>query len=117
MNLEKLTLDNIGKPGLVEELFEHELAKVLQNVADVNTETKTKRTITLTFEVLPDLERQNLKVNISATSKLAPIPKQEGHIFVEEKRYGKPEAYVPIQLEEKELFENVEPMNKEAGNA
>lgn len=110
MEMRKVSLENIGKPGLVPELFDHELAKVLANIADVNTETKTKRKILIEIEFTPDNDRQNLGLKIGVTSKLAPIPKQDGVAFVRDKRFGVTEAYVQMPLEEKPLFDNVEQM-------
>ncbi|MFA5659676.1 MAG: hypothetical protein WC900_10400 [Oscillospiraceae bacterium] len=68
---EKLTLLNIGD-GAAQELFDEQLQKVLKNIADVNTEDKAERTITLKITFKPDEKREFSAVSIQATSKLAP---------------------------------------------
>lgn len=65
-----VTLVSIGG-GAAVELFDIELERVLRNIADVNTDPKAMRTITLTIKVRPNEERAYGDVLITATSKLA----------------------------------------------
>lgn len=65
-----LTLDNI-KGGAVSELFSAELSRVLENIDDINTDPKQKRTITLTVSLEPDSNRENVEIKAKCVSKLA----------------------------------------------
>ena len=63
-------LDNIGK-GAALVLFDAELRKVLDNIADVNTVPKAKRKITLEVTFMPNDDRQMGQVAIDCKAKLA----------------------------------------------
>jgi hypothetical protein len=65
-----VSLPTIGN-GAAVELFEHELEKVLENIADVNTEPESTREITLKFKFKPSAERNFGAVAITVTSKMA----------------------------------------------
>jgi len=67
-----VTLTNIGG-GALAELFEEELARVLANIADPNTDAEQKREITLKVVVKPKHDRQALDVDLKCSSKLASI--------------------------------------------
>lgn len=49
-----------------------EMAKVIDNILDINTKAAKKRTLTLTLELLPDDERRTIQVRAIAKSKLEP---------------------------------------------
>ena len=59
--------------GAIQERVDYEVAKVIDNILDVNTDAKTKRKITLTIELKPDENRQFISLNASAKSTLAPV--------------------------------------------
>ena len=46
---------------------------MIDNILDVNTDTKAKRKITLTIELKPDENRQFISLSASAKSTLAPV--------------------------------------------
>lgn len=58
--------------GAVTERFNHELERVLANVFDENTDPTAKRTITLTFTMVPTESRDMMAWKAQVTSKLAP---------------------------------------------
>lgn len=58
--------------GAIMERADYEMAKVIENIQDVNTAPTKKRTLTLTVEFTPDAERQQIMVNVVAKSKLEP---------------------------------------------
>ena len=64
-------LDNIGK-GAAVALFNAELRKALDNIADLNTVAKAKRKIVLEVTLLPTDDRQMGQVVIDCKAKLAP---------------------------------------------
>ena len=67
-----VSLPTIGN-GAASELFEDELARVLENILDVNTEPDAVRSITLTVKIRPTKDRDMGAVSIEAKSKLAPF--------------------------------------------
>lgn len=71
MDAAKMSLTNLAG-GKTAARFDDELAKVLENIADPNTEAKAVRVITLRVALKPDDERRHLDVIIAATSKMAP---------------------------------------------
>lgn len=72
----KLTLATL-KGGAAEELFQRELARVLENIRDPNTDAKKARTITLDFSFLPVEDRNGARretaVVIDSKCKLVPV--------------------------------------------
>jgi hypothetical protein len=67
--------------GAALELFQSELDRVLRNIADINTEAKQKRTITLTVTFAPDEERQLGTVSVKAAAKLAGLRGAKTHVY------------------------------------
>lgn len=70
MEREDVTLSTIAG-GAAPELFDHAMRRVLDNIGDVNTEPKAKRTITLTVEITPDEDRRLLATVVRSEVKLA----------------------------------------------
>lgn len=95
---DQLDLNTMGG-GVTHEKFERELRAVLANIADPNTEAEAKRTITLTFTVKPEDDRERLNIVIEASSKLAPS-KSFGAIAFLGRHEGEPVAvaFDPRQL-------------------
>jgi len=58
--------------GAAEELFQDALAKVLENIQDLNTDPKEKRAITLQFVFGCDEERRAGAIDVRCTTKLSP---------------------------------------------
>ncbi len=69
---EKITLSNL-KDGALEELFQYELAKVLDNIADANTEIRKKRTISIQIEMTPNDDASSVATVFTVKSTLVPI--------------------------------------------
>lgn len=76
-----VTLDTIGSGALVE-LFDAELARVLENITDPNTEAKTRRTITVKVSFAPNENRDLADVNLTCSSKLAGIKTVGTRLYV-----------------------------------
>jgi hypothetical protein len=70
--LKAVTLDTIANWALVE-LFQTELSRVLDNIADINTDPAQKRTITIAVELKPGAKRESADVKVKCSSKLAGI--------------------------------------------
>lgn len=77
---EIVRLDTIGC-GAALELFDIELGRVLENIADVNTEAEAKRTITLTVKIKPNKMREAGEIEIACESKLAPARPADAVLF------------------------------------
>ena len=58
--------------GAFVERVDYEMHKVIDNILDPNTKATAKRKITLTIELVPDDERQQINVQVTAKSTLAP---------------------------------------------
>ncbi|MEK4513629.1 replication terminator protein [Paenibacillus sp. FSL K6-2524] len=78
--------------GSISERFKQELAKVLVNIADPNTEAKTTRKITISLTIKPNENRETAEVSISATSTLAPAKEVLTTIIMDRDNDGKPAA-------------------------
>jgi len=79
--MQGVTLDTIGG-GALSELFEAELARILANIADPNTDTGAKRTITLTVSFKPNRDRDVADVQLKYSSKLAGIMTVDTQLFM-----------------------------------
>jgi hypothetical protein len=65
-----VSLTNLNQ-GAAIEMFDAELKKVVENIADLNTTAKVKREITLKVVFVPNDERTQGLVGITVASKLA----------------------------------------------
>ena len=59
--------------GAIQERVDYEVSRVVDNILDMNTEAKAKRKVVLTVEMIPDADRQVVKITASAKSTLAPV--------------------------------------------
>lgn len=80
-DLPTLTLANVAN-GAATELFESELARVVENILDPNTDAESKRTITLKVTIKPDESRRECSLRVEASSKIAACKPAGGVIFV-----------------------------------
>ena len=55
--MDGVTLDTIGGGALVE-LFDAELSRILSNITDPNTDTTTKRVMTIQVKFKPNRDRE-----------------------------------------------------------
>lgn len=79
--LEGVKLDTIGG-GALSELFDAELARVLSNITDPNTDTGSKRVITITVAFKPNRDRDVADVELKCSSKLAGIMTVSTQLFM-----------------------------------
>ena len=59
--------------GVLRELIEREFEMVMKNIMDVNTDTKSKRSITVKFTFAPSSDRSYMATSVGVTSKLAAV--------------------------------------------
>lgn len=81
MDEQKVTIGTLAG-GAVQERFEIELQKVLQNIMDPNTDWKKKRTITLSVTFDPTEERSFSTINCAVKSTLAPQKLVSSGLFI-----------------------------------
>lgn len=58
--------------GAIQERADYEMSRLLENILDANTSPTAKRRLTITLELKPDDQRQNISVSVTAKSALAP---------------------------------------------
>lgn len=87
MDSDMVTLSTL-KGGACVELFQRELEAVLANIADLNTDHKVKRKITLEVVFTSDEERTSSAVGVKCSAKLAPA-KQTASVLYHGIRRGK----------------------------
>lgn len=75
--------------GALAERANEELQKILENIADPNTDAKKKRKLTLTITLAADNERDVIMTNVVAKSTLAPSEPIEAKILMDLDNEGK----------------------------
>ena len=99
---EKTDITTIAR-GAIPELFHEQLCRVMDNIDDLNTEAKAKRSISIDLSFEPDASRQAVTVKVSVRSKLAAPKKAESTVFVV--RDGSGEVFaVNNNVHQPELF-------------
>jgi hypothetical protein len=91
--LKKIELQNI-RGGVVFDLFDEELRKVLSNIEDENTTPNTERAITLKIAIRPDKLRRTAEVKVQASCTLAKLKPAESLLFFDRNESGEFSAYV-----------------------
>jgi hypothetical protein len=75
--------------GALAERANEELQKILENIADPNTDAKKKRKLTLTITLAADNKRDVIMTNVIAKSTLAPAEPIEAKILMDLDNDGK----------------------------
>jgi len=68
--------------GILHNRLAREFAKVLENVEDPNVDRMKKRTITVTFNLEPVKESDELDITVKVTSTLAPLLPKSSRITI-----------------------------------
>lgn len=76
--------------GAFKERADYEMSKVIDNILDPNTRADKKRSITVTIELLPDSERQNLRISTTVKSKLEPTNPISTALYITGNENGEP---------------------------
>jgi hypothetical protein len=79
--VEVVTLSNVGD-GAALELFQAAFGRVLENVADPNTDWKAKRKVTLEITVTPNEDRNASEIGIKCNTKLAGLKGVETYVHL-----------------------------------
>lgn len=78
-----IRLDTVAK-GAAEALFQHNLAKVVENIRDPNTNPRKPRKIRLTLTIQPNEKRNEATITIDASCTLIPSKPADSHLFIGE---------------------------------
>lgn len=113
--MKAVTLETIAD-GVAQELFKRELVKVSENIADINTRSGAKRTITMTFTFQPDEERDEVKIIVGAKSNVAPVKPYAKTAYLGTND-GKPAMYHSDQKQMEFNTEGVTPLGGAVANA
>lgn len=97
--------------GAVQERFEEELQKVLQNIMDPNTDWKKRRKIQLNVEFDPNEEREFSTINCNVKSTLAPQKTVSSGLFIGKDGKGRAVAAEVVKQTPGQIF--VEPSTGE----
>jgi hypothetical protein len=89
--------------GALEELFNRELSRIVDDIRDVNTDPKDVREITIKIKIKPGEERNFGAVTCNVRSKLG-VTGSVGTIFTFEERGGKSVVLETVSTQ-KQLFE------------
>ena len=81
------------KGGIVLGMFEREMKKVLENIADESTDARKERRITITIRIKPDKMRRGATIDVNANSTLAESKPAESILFFDTDRNGHLTAY------------------------
>lgn len=79
--MDGVTLDSIAG-GALPELFEAELARILSNINDPNTDIATKRVMTIQVKFKSNRDRDVADVELTCSSKLAGIMTVSTQLFM-----------------------------------
>ncbi len=99
----KVTLETFNS-GAAMDLFEEELKKVLENIADDNTKATAVREIHLIFKIQPTEDRAMAATQIESKSKLASIKPSRSAVFLGIEN-GKVSAYTNDMKQQELPFE------------
>lgn len=80
-DLEPLNLGSISRGALLA-LFEANVLKVAQNIADTSTEAETTRTVTIKLKFKPDSDRRGIRVTATASCDLAAIAPHVSRAYI-----------------------------------
>jgi len=101
-----VTIFTIGN-GVLGELFDRELDRVVNDILDLNSEPEALRTITIKVNIKPDENRNFGYVDIAVSSSLGK-PKPVGTTIFFGKKQGKVIAVENI-VQQEELFDKLGP--------
>lgn len=82
MDYKKVDLTTINSGAAIEQ-FEEEFQKVLENIADPNTDPEKIREVRLVLKMKPSKDRSSATTQITATSKLAPAQPHESFVVLD----------------------------------
>jgi hypothetical protein len=110
--IESVSLDRIGG-GAAVEMFGEEMKRVLENIADPNTEAEEKRTLLIKVVIQPNETRDMGLTTIQVSSKVAPTRPHGTLIYMGRERKGGP--LVAIERNQRDVFDDDEIVDERTG--
>lgn len=89
---DRLTLANLCQGG-AEEIFQRDLDRVMENIADVNTPAEGERTITLKVKLKPSADRRSAIATFTSETKCCGISALRGTVYFTKQPDGSLEAF------------------------
>lgn len=74
--------------GAIQERADYEMARVLDNILDPNTEARAKRKLQLNIEFRPDDDRQVIAVSVTVKSALCPTNPVSTSLYITGDEHG-----------------------------
>lgn len=84
---EKISLANLAY-GAAMEQFEREFSRVLENIADPNTDAKKARKVIVTLEVKPDENRSFANITVTTKATLMPSTSIKTSMIIDRSNNG-----------------------------
>lgn len=84
---EKLSILNVDEGGAIAQV-DYQLQQAIKNCADINTDDKHKRKVTLTITLEPNRDRDSATVTYQVGSKLAPPSAGEDRVYIGQDKDG-----------------------------
>lgn len=78
---EKLSILNVDEGGAIAQV-DYQLQQAIKNCADINTDDKHKRKVTLTVTIVPNRDRDGATVTYQVVAKLAPPSAGEDRVYI-----------------------------------
>lgn len=78
---EPVSLETLNS-GQIVALFQRELEKILENIADDNTPIKAARSMTISIKFKPEEGGESMVVEVSAKSSLAPVKPSKSYALL-----------------------------------
>jgi hypothetical protein len=82
--IREVDLENLNG-GAIQELFDVEWKKIVDNIADLNTKPDAAREITIKVVIRPDKLRRTAVSKVAVTSKLPAMQPHESFVFFDRK--------------------------------
>lgn len=86
--LNQLNWDELGRRGGAE-LLDHELGKLISNIADLNTKPDAKRSITVKLTFAPSKLRDSAEISLEIGSKLVSIAPVDLTAYLDRTKEGR----------------------------
>lgn len=95
---QRMSLGNLCG-GDAEMTFQIELQKVLENIADLNTDASKAREINLKIVMKPSKNRSTMEMSVAVSSKLAPWKAMSSSVMLDQQagRHIAAERHVPVK--------------------
>lgn len=118
-NIERIKLATLAG-GAVQELFDNDLEKVIDNIADPNTSDKVARKLTIEFKFLPAGDRELVGLEIKTKTTLAPVEGtktkmvigKDGNVLIAAEYNNQIKGQVKIDEETGEILEDNNPFKE-----